>query len=626
MLGNTIIDGGGQQANFDLSRNSLAFISCSSQDDKSLGQVVQSIIGKVDSNKIAEISEFFSGRDGKEGWYDNIGIRFSLFDLCSENDDSGNSRNKPIVKVQDEGSAFSNELKEMFELISKKNRDVLYIRRRPVEQGQHENHWVVFYFFVDQNKKNILFVDAQNPAIGEKNSFRDCINDFLTQQDCNLYVSNTQFQKDDYSCGLIASEIARMLWNDHEGVKKVLSQYTPINREKVELASLMGNKFEQLTNLCSTKGSINYGKINKEFNAASIRTAHFATALYIGLEGLFDGLFDISIQDIKDSIEKIRSCFINNLDNVASFNEQIKKISQRERKMPKTQKLKSPQETTTGSSDVKANDTIPCPVQQKISNDIHTAESSEYESNDNLEQNTSSLEQLKNALQNQDLEDISFLNEELRNAKLQIFYKDMSLTISDRLLQFHSDQLLQCKAQLATSDSYAQKLSQEIKSLTDERDELSETISMQEQKIENLNHQNVQLGEERDLTLAQRVEQEDELQRTKAQLERKEGELNRAQQNLARLQENEDENTKLPVASDQSRKQSNYASAAFVIAGVFAVGASLTIPYLAICLTLAVAASIFLIAGGCCLYKANTALSDVKADQIASVVGALNNF
>nr|WP_253308993.1 hypothetical protein [Rickettsia endosymbiont of Ceutorhynchus assimilis] len=303
MLGNTIIDGGGQQAN----------------DDKSLGQVVQSIIGKVDSNKIAQISEFFSGRDGKEGWYDNIGIHFSLFDLCSENDDSGNSRNKPIVKVQDEDSAFSNELKEMFELISKENRDVLYIRRRPVEQGQHENRWVVFYFFVDQNKKNILFVDAQNPAIGEKNSFRDCINDFLTQQDCNLYVSNTQFQKDDYSCGLIASEIARMLWNDHEGVKKVLSQYTPINREKVELASLMGNKFEQLTNLCSTKGSINYGKINKEFNAASIRTAHFATALYIGLEGLFDGLFDISIQDIKESIEKIRSCFINNLDNVASF-------------------------------------------------------------------------------------------------------------------------------------------------------------------------------------------------------------------------------------------------------------------------------------------------------------------
>ncbi|WP_458695110.1 TomO hydrophobic C-terminal domain-containing protein, partial [Wolbachia pipientis] len=77
------------------------------------------------------------------------------------------------------------------------------------------------------------------------------------------------------------------------------------------------------------------------------------------------------------------------------------------------------------------------------------------------------------------------------------------------------------------------------------------------------------------------------------------------------------------VISDQSRKQTNYASASFVLAGMFAIGASLT-PYLAVCIILAVAASIFLIAGGCCLYKANTALSDVKADQIPGVVGALN--
>lgn len=594
MLGNTIIDGGGQRANFDLSRNILDFISCSSQDDKSLGQVVQSIIDTVDSNKITEISECFSGRDGKEGWYDNIGIRLSLFDLCSKNDDSGNSRNKPIVKVQDQDSAFSNELKEMFELISKENGDVLYIRRRPVEQGQHENHWVVFYFFVDQNKKNILFVDAQNPAIGEENSFRGCINDFLTQQDCNLYVSNTQFQKDDYSCGLIASEIARMLWNDHEGVKKVLSQYIPINREKVELASLMGNKFEQLTNLCSTKGSINYGEINKEFNVASIRTAHFATALYIGGPG---GLFNTSIQGIKESIEKIRSCFINNLDNVASFNEQIKKISQREREMPKIQKLKSPQETTTGSSDVKAN---LCSVQQKISNDIHIAESSEYESNDSLEQNASSLEQLENTPQNQDLENISFLKEKLKEAELQIFsYNGTNLTLSSQLLQF--------KTQLATSESYAQELSQKIESLKNVQHRAQQDLARLQENLE-------QAGQEN--SRQQRIA--DDLTRKNNQLMKDKALLSSQFDDFRSRKDLEDENTKLPVASDQSRKQSNYASAAFVIAGVFAVGASLTIPYLAICLTLAVAASIFLIAGGCCLYKANTALSDVKADQIAS--------
>ncbi|MDR2548537.1 MAG: hypothetical protein LBC34_03555 [Rickettsiales bacterium] len=46
-----------------------------------------------------------------------------------------------------------------------------------------------------------------------------------------------------------------------------------------------------------------------------------------------------------------------------------------------------------------------------------------------------------------------------------------------------------------------------------------------------------------------------------------------------------------------------------------AVGASLATPYLAICAILAVAASVFLALGCYCLYKANTALSDVKVDQ-----------
>ncbi|MFP3036223.1 MAG: hypothetical protein ACEY3A_04525 [Wolbachia sp.] len=50
------------------------------------------------------------------------------------------------------------------------------------------------------------------------------------------------------------------------------------------------------------------------------------------------------------------------------------------------------------------------------------------------------------------------------------------------------------------------------------------------------------------------------------------------------------ENKKLLAANDQSRKQSNYASVAFVIAGIFAVGVSLTISNPAICITLVIAA------------------------------------
>ncbi|GKS79307.1 MULTISPECIES: hypothetical protein [Wolbachia] len=71
-------------------------------------------------------------------------------------------------------------------------------------------------------------------------------------------------------------------------------------------------------------------------------------------------------------------------------------------------------------------------------------------------------------------------------------------------------------------------------------------------------------------------------------------------------------NKKLLAVSAQSRKQVTYASVSFVLSGAFAVGASLTIPYLAICITFAVAASIFLAVGCYCSYKANTALSNVE--------------
>ncbi|MEY2393505.1 hypothetical protein AB6N09_04815 [Wolbachia endosymbiont of Tettigetta isshikii] len=53
-----------------------------------------------------------------------------------------------------------------------------------------------------------------------------------------------------------------------------------------------------------------------------------------------------------------------------------------------------------------------------------------------------------------------------------------------------------------------------------------------------------------------------------------------------------------------------------MLAVAFAVGASLTVPYLAICIALTVAAFAALAVGFYCLYKANTSLNDVKADQV----------
>jgi len=68
-------------------------------------------------------------------------------------------------------------------------------------------------------------------------------------------------------------------------------------------------------------------------------------------------------------------------------------------------------------------------------------------------------------------------------------------------------------------------------------------------------------------------------------------------------------------ASNNSKSQGSYASISFVLSGASAVGASLTMFHLAICLSLAVAALIFLATGCYCLYKANTTLSNVEIDQ-----------
>lgn len=204
-------------------------------------QALQSIFRtKPNASEITTIGELFAGTANQKGYYDGTGILSSLFDLYLHNDK--NNENKPIIKIQginqciDQNTTFIKDLQEISQSIGQNKRDVIYIRKRPVEFGQHENHWVVFYFFVDKDKKkNLLFTDTQNPDTGKNSTFGKNIKSFFDQQDCNLYVSNTKVQKDDNSCGLIASEITRMLYNNHESVKENLSKCQVQDREKVNL-------------------------------------------------------------------------------------------------------------------------------------------------------------------------------------------------------------------------------------------------------------------------------------------------------------------------------------------------------------------------------------------------------
>lgn len=81
---------------------------------------------------------------------------------------------------------------------------------------------------------------------------------------------------------------------------------------------------------------------------------------------------------------------------------------------------------------------------------------------------------------------------------------------------------------------------------------------------------------------------------------------------------NEELSEKFLRASIYSKKQVIYAAVSFVSSGALAVGASLTIFHLAICISLAVAALTFLAVGCYCSHKATTALSDIEVGQIVN--------
>ncbi len=88
----------------------------------------------------------------------------------------------------------------------------------------------------------------------------------------------------------------------------------------------------------------------------------------------------------------------------------------------------------------------------------------------------------------------------------------------------------------------------------------------------------------------------------------------------AQNQDLKNKNRKLSEANIYNRRQSNYASASFVLSGAFAIGACLTISNLEICISLAVAAFVFLTIGCYCSYKASTVLSDVISTEFGNVI------
>jgi hypothetical protein len=129
------------------------------------------------------------------------------------------------------------------------------------------DHFTVFYFF--QKEKKILFVNSKNPGIKPS----------LENKDYTWHVSNTEIQTDRYSCGPIASEIARMLYSNYQVVERHLS----VQDSKHNLVDLYDflpkEELDQLRKSFSEEITIDYGEGKIMLKGADYRTAHFMCKL-----------------------------------------------------------------------------------------------------------------------------------------------------------------------------------------------------------------------------------------------------------------------------------------------------------------------------------------------------------
>ncbi|WP_264684801.1 MULTISPECIES: TomO hydrophobic C-terminal domain-containing protein [unclassified Wolbachia] len=219
--------------------------------------------------------------------------------------------------------------------------------------------------------------------------------------------------------------------------------------------------------------------------------------------------------------------------------------------------------------------------------------------------------------------------------------------INDDLIAQELQQLENLRNELERTKAQLAEKEQELNRTVDERTRDTDKISQLERELRQVRQDN----QERIHTLTDQVARltreksqlenlRDELERTKIRLREKEQELGRVvserdtnkisqlerdfrQERLELQAQNQDlknKNRKLSEANIYNRRQSNYASASFVLSGAFAIGACLTISNLEICISLAVAALVFIAIGCYCSYKASTVLSDVISTEFGNVI------
>lgn len=224
---------------------------------------LEKIIDGISLEDIEKIRNFFSGA---KGWYADDGVLSSLVDLCIN---SWFDETKPVILVQNTTSKLllHEEFTRVSQLCDKRN--ILYIRLSPTRTpGEDKRHWVVFYFSKSSEQNKLLFID---PLYLNQNlkDVKKTLKLFLKKQNYSLHASITQIQRDGYSCGLIASEVTRMIYSNHA---KFHAKFKEINSKSVNLGDFLPYaELDQLIVSCDTESNINCGENS---NAIDIRVAH----------------------------------------------------------------------------------------------------------------------------------------------------------------------------------------------------------------------------------------------------------------------------------------------------------------------------------------------------------------
>ena len=242
----------------------------------------------------------------------------------------------------------------------------------------------------------------------------------------------------------------------------------------------------------------------------------------------------------------------------------------------------------------------------------------------------------------------SYLNEKFPATVEQLSANAHSVApeINDEFIAQELQRLENLESELERTKAQLAEKEQELNRVVSEKTRDTSKISQLERELRQVRQDN----QERIHTFTDQVARltreksqlenlRDELERTKTQLRKKEQELGRVvserdtnkisqlerdlrQERLELQVQNQDlknKNKKLSEANIYNRRQSSYASASFLLSGVFAIGACLTISSLAICIPLAIAAFVFLTIGCYCSYKASIVLSDLTRTEVGNV-------